>query len=414
MFGVLGFWGFGVLVIVHLFQVLRHSPYRSSNISEAALETPLLTYWPYQTVRNMTVLAGVVGVLSWLAWMYGAPLSAPADPDLAYSPRPEWYFRWLFELRRHFTGDTEFIATMVIPSAFLLALMSAPFLDRFGSSRLSSICRFLIVVTCFSGWGWLTLLSYRKDWNDSHYAAELAEFDAISARALALAQTEPITEKGAIHLLRNDPVTQGPRLFSRHCASCHSHSDPQGAGVIAPDSSAPNLYGVGTADWILGFLDSQRIVSDDYFGRTKFRDSDMTQHIQGLFPDDGTEDSSTKKEELKAIATALAAEAGFEPHDSELAVKGRESLKANRSGCTDCHQFHDAGSLGTAADLTGYASADWLAGIIARPTVERFYADRNDRMPEFAADAKHPELNLLSPRELDLLVRWLRGSKSEK
>ncbi len=48
-------------------------------------------------------------------------------------------------------------------------------------------------------------------------------------------------------------------------------------------------------------------------------------------------------------------------------------------------------------------------GIISDPTHERFYADRNDRMPSFAADESEPANNLLSPRELVLLVDWLRG-----
>ncbi|TXT32333.1 MAG: cytochrome b/b6 domain-containing protein, partial [Planctomycetota bacterium] len=48
--------------------------------------------------------------------------------------------------------------------------------------------------------------------------------------------------------------------------------------------------------------------------------------------------------------------------------------------------------------------------MIGNPQHERFYSgDRNDRMPAFAEDAEHPERNLVSPRELNLLVDWLRG-----
>ena len=399
----------GVLVAVHLYQVLRHSPYRVPSTEDATRDSTLLTYWPYQSVRNMTVLAAVVAILALLASLYGAPLSAPADSDLAYSPRPEWYFRWLFELRRYFTGDTEFVATMVIPAVFLFGLMSAPFFDRLGSGRLASLCRFLVVSVCCLGWAGLTFLSYRQDWNDSHYIVEQEEFELLSARAIQLARTESISEKGANQLLRNDPQTQGPRRFARHCASCHSCKNSDGQGVIAAEPSAPNLYGVGRADWIMGFLDPDRISSDEYFGRTKFREGDMAQHIQSLFSSNGGDDDESNPEELKLVAKALAAEAGFEKPDSAEAVKGRAILKSNSAGCIDCHRFHEEGALGTAVDLTGYASTEWLTGIIAKPTTENYYADRNDRMPEFAADPKHPELNLLSPRELDLLVRWLRS-----
>ncbi len=48
--------------------------------------------------------------------------------------------------------------------------------------------------------------------------------------------------------------------------------------------------------------------------------------------------------------------------------------------------------------------------MISNPQRERFYAgDRNDRMPAFVVDPANANGNLLTPRELDLLVEWLRG-----
>ena len=34
-------------------------------------------------------------------------------------------------------------------------------------------------------------------------------------------------------------------------------------------------------------------------------------------------------------------------------------------------------------------------------------------MPEFAADTAHPEVNLLSAQELDLLARWFREGDTD-
>ena len=395
----------GGLTVVHLYQVLKHSPYQSP--TEESPASGALTYWPYQSSRNMVTLALVMSIVGWLAWQYGAPLYAPADPDLVHTPRPEWYFRWLFELRRYFSGNTEFVATMVIPSAFLFGFMAVPFLDRFRSPWISTVCRVLVVAACAGGWGWLTALSYLQDWKDASYLAHEAEFEAISERALELAQTEPITEQGAVMLLRNDPQTQGPRLFARHCVSCHSHADPQGHGLVAAEPSAPNLYGIGTTDWIAGFLEPGRASSDSFFGKTKFREGDMVQHVTGLFSEAGEAGQEGLKQKLRSVAAALAAEAAIESPEAALVTAGREALISS-VGCTDCHRFHDQGELGSAPDLTGYGSANWLKQMIAKPTAERFYSDRNDRMPEFAADESHPELNLISPHELDLLVRWLR------
>jgi ubiquinol-cytochrome c reductase cytochrome b subunit len=91
---------------------------------------------------------------------------------------------------------------------------------------------------------------------------------------------------------------------------------------------------------------------------------------------------------------------------------GREAIGTaiKDQACTDCHKFRDAGDLGSAPDLTGYGSYEWLRAFIADPKHERFYReDGNDRMPSFAKNADDPLQNLLSNHDLDMLVRWLRG-----
>ena len=91
-----------------------------------------------------------------------------------------------------------------------------------------------------------------------------------------------------------------------------------------------------------------------------------------------------------------------------LIDEGKKVLASDEK-CAGCHKFGDAGSLGTAPDLTGYGSEEWLRELIANPAHERFYADQNDRMPAFAKDRANPKNNQLSPKELDMLVKWLRG-----
>jgi ubiquinol-cytochrome c reductase cytochrome b subunit len=120
------------------------------------------------------------------------------------------------------------------------------------------------------------------------------------------------------------------------------------------------------------------------------------------------------------IAVALSAEAGLpEERAFDLQAEARGNLQLGRDAittaikdqaCTDCHKFHDAGDLGSAPDLTGYGSYEWLRAFIADPAHERFYNEEgNDRMPRFAADSENPQNNLLTEHELDMLVRWLRG-----
>lgn len=395
----------GGLCALHLHQIFKHSQVSDSRTNGST--TDCLPYWPYQTVRNLTVLAACLAVISFFAWKYGAPLDFPADPNLPLSPRPEWYFRWLFELRRHFTGDSEFVATMLLPGAILAFFVAVPFLDLRMSRWMSMAFRVVVVAGSIGGWSWLTLQSFSRDWRDPEFLAAQEQSHDLTLRALELAQKVPISVEGAAELLRDDPQTQGPLLFAQHCAGCHSHTAPNGEGIAAAEPSAPNLYRFGTQDWILGLLDPVRIASSDYFGMTKFREGDMSSTIHSLFDDAGDDGAAELREKLSSVAAALAAEGGDSTIEPNQVERGRELLTGELS-CTDCHRFGDAGELGSAPDLTGYGSAEWLAGMIGDPTGDRFYAgDHNDRMPKFAEHTQ-PELNLLSPNELDLLVRWLR------
>jgi ubiquinol-cytochrome c reductase cytochrome b subunit len=114
----------------------------------------------------------------------------------------------------------------------------------------------------------------------------------------------------------------------------------------------------------------------------------------------------------RQIASALAAQAerrlqrGESAFDQQDITAGLDLIKEN---CTACHRFGEEGSLGSAPDLTGYGSYEWMLGMISDPAHDRFYRDTNDRMPSFAKDLEHPQNNNVSVRELSLIVDWLRG-----
>lgn len=404
----------GGLCAVHLHQVYRHGLQRSETTAGQTGE--LLSYWPHQTVRNMTVLAAVVGGLGWWSWVHGAPLDAPADPALPSTPRPEWYFRWIFELRRHFTGDSEWIVTVLLPGAVLGFFMLLPLFNHWLPRRVGAAFRLIVVAGSLGGWGWLTYVSYERDLSDPEFRASQRQARDLAARAQLLADHLPVTAAGAAQLLRADPLTQGPLLFAKHCAACHSHVDAAGQGIVAAQPSAPNLYGFATPEWIAGFLDPERISSEQVFGKTKFHEGDMVGAMRALH--EGAADDAARaalRQKLQSVASALAAEAALPARSQtapldEAAVAAGRTLIASELGCVDCHKFGDAGELGSAPDLTGYGSRAWLRELLSNVGGPRFYTDdRNDRMPAFAADAVHPERNQLSAEELDLLADWLRG-----
>src|SRR3989304_9365483 len=70
-------------------------------------------------------------ILAALAYFVGAPLEARANPaDTTYTPRPEWYFLFLFQALKYFPGKLEVIGAMVLPGLFILLLLLLPFIDK--------------------------------------------------------------------------------------------------------------------------------------------------------------------------------------------------------------------------------------------------------------------------------------------
>ncbi|MBK5106891.1 MAG: c-type cytochrome, partial [Anaerolineales bacterium] len=66
-----------------------------------------------------------------LAYFVGAPLEPRADPaDTNYTPRPEWYFLFLFQLLKYFPGSLEVIGVFIIPSVAVIFLIALPLIDR--------------------------------------------------------------------------------------------------------------------------------------------------------------------------------------------------------------------------------------------------------------------------------------------
>lgn len=410
----------GILLAIHIAQVYRHGSSEGQAEGNTKAARP---YFPDQTIRNLTVLTMVLATIVVLSFKYGAPLDAPADPELAHSPRPEWYFLFLFELRAYFVGKWEFIATMVIPLVAMLVLLAMPILDRICSPRVSAVLRYSAVTLGVIAWAGLTLTSVWRDRDDKEHQATVAQFAKHSHRARQLADLGAIPPEGAVTLLRNDPQTQGPKLFDQHCASCHSYVDvdKDGKGIKAEKSSAPNLYGFANRKWIAGMLDSQAIVGEHYFGNTLHKDRDdgagMVEWVRdNLATEDMDDDEKAElQSNLDKMIVALSAEAKLPLQgDSDATatddgtVEAGRDLLVNEFSCIDCHKFHDEGDLGSAPDLTGYGSAEWLRGFLADPAHERFYGEYNDRMPSYANNHVEPSQNLLSAHEIDMLVRWLR------
>jgi quinol---cytochrome c reductase cytochrome c subunit, bacillus type len=89
-------------------------------------------FFPYAVFKDSAMAAIVLIVIILMAIFLGAELGPKADPTTTtYTPRPEWYFFFLFELLRVVKPPAlVFLATIGIPTIALVLLIVLPFIDR--------------------------------------------------------------------------------------------------------------------------------------------------------------------------------------------------------------------------------------------------------------------------------------------
>ncbi|MGZ8920824.1 MAG: c-type cytochrome, partial [Limisphaerales bacterium] len=395
------------LLALHIYLFRRHGI-----TPKKPLRKPDEAFWPEQVLKDSVACLAVLATVLILIWLprlrdadapLGADLGAPADPSQAFSAaRPEWYFLFLFQFLKYFPGSAELIGAIVIPSLALFFLLVMPFIGHWKLGHRFNLA-FLFIV--FAGAGLLTYLAKAQDRSDPSFRTAVQEADRNAERVRILAHSG-IPREGALSLLQNDPLTQGPALFARHCASCHRYGGHDGTGlVLAEGPSAPDLKDFASREWLAKLLDPEHIASSNYFGGTKFKDGKMVRFVKRTIG----EFNPSQKEQLTKLIAAVSAEAKLpsqlaqDRRDRSLIEEGRLLVASDEMRCTECHQFRKRDEDATAPDLTGYGSTEWLTAIIKDPAHERFYGKRNDRMPAFGED------NRLDDKSIAMLVTWLRG-----
>ncbi|MEP6663194.1 MAG: c-type cytochrome [Verrucomicrobiota bacterium] len=258
-----------------------------------------------------------------------------------------------------------------------------------------------------AGIGLLTYLAMAEDRRNVEYGISVQQADQNAERVKELAESSSgIPATGAVTLLRDDPLTQGPKIFSKQCASCHRYDGHDGLGFVSTNApEASDLKNFASREWITGLLNPEKISTAHYFGGTKFKDGKMAKFVKknvaGFSPE--------QKNQLIKVIAAVSAEAVLDSQreidhrDSALIEEGRQLLAGESMGCADCHQFHKKDESASAPDLTGYGSSLWLTEILFNPAHEKFYGKRNDRMPAFGKE------KILDEHSIQLLSNWLRG-----
>jgi ubiquinol-cytochrome c reductase cytochrome b subunit/menaquinol-cytochrome c reductase cytochrome b/c subunit len=89
-------------------------------------------FWPYAVAKDGIMAAITVASIILMALVFGAELGPKADPTTTtYTPRPEWYFFFLFELLRVIKPpELVPLATIGVPTICMILLFLLPFYDR--------------------------------------------------------------------------------------------------------------------------------------------------------------------------------------------------------------------------------------------------------------------------------------------
>jgi menaquinol-cytochrome c reductase cytochrome b/c subunit len=89
-------------------------------------------FFPYAVAKDGLMACVVMLVIILLSLTLGAELGPKADPTTTtYTPRPEWYFFFLFELLRVIKPPSLVaLATIGIPTICMILLFLLPFYDR--------------------------------------------------------------------------------------------------------------------------------------------------------------------------------------------------------------------------------------------------------------------------------------------
>lgn len=387
----------------------------------------------------------LVALLIWLAsCLHSIPrmisLAAPADPEsIDYPARPEWFNLFLFQWLKGFHGPTaEVFGAIVLPTLILFALLTLPRLARRVSTRAGHRIAWTLCGGIGAGMVVLTLAATRADRPPDVFAIRSAqekvrsratlteaelhairawEFQTQSARADVEARRatelaeDGIPASGPLELLRNDPLTRGPRLFAEHCAACHRFAGHDGLGTVpASPATSSDLAGVGSATWVRSLLENP--MSERHFGLMKTPEGAPAHTRMARWIREQKEESESALGALfadfDAVAVFLSSESP-RPVESTDAEKSR--LDHGRSiffeRCNECHSY-DGKRSGTfhAPEMKGYASVEWLERMIADAGHESLYRREGKepaRMPAFA--------DRLTPAERSLIAKWLRDAR---
>jgi len=86
-------------------------------------------FFPYYFFEISLVALFTIEVALIFAVLFPPVVGREIDFLAQYSPRPEWYFLFLYQLTKYFPGRWTFVGAVLLPGLAFSVLLLAPFLD---------------------------------------------------------------------------------------------------------------------------------------------------------------------------------------------------------------------------------------------------------------------------------------------
>lgn len=209
-----------LLIAVHVYLVRKHGVAPAPGDDARPREQ----FYPRQVFKDTVAIFIVFAILFTMAVVARVPLEQLADPtDTSYTPRPEWYFLFLFQTLKLFTGSLEILGSVVLPGLAVLALMLVPFIDRGRMVKVTKrTAAFAFVALAAITWTGLTVAAVRST------PKEATETAVDYSAPTDWMQLSP-EEMAGVAYFREE-----------HCVSCHAVGDE--GSQVGPDLTRITIH----------------------------------------------------------------------------------------------------------------------------------------------------------------------------
>ena len=87
------------------------------------------TFFPYYFFEVAVVALLTIEAVLLLAVLFPPAIGREIDLSAQFSPRPEWYFLFLYQLTKYFPGRWTFVGAVLLPGLAFSLVLLAPLLD---------------------------------------------------------------------------------------------------------------------------------------------------------------------------------------------------------------------------------------------------------------------------------------------